>query len=316
MATGYGGRPGPASSSSLLQTETANPALLPTSTLIHHNAPLLPTYASINLVAHTSRYLTFSHSNRRWQTRPTCTRNSRKIVRQQFQAEFHWFGNALSATISAQAGYPSTMSSGLELRRLAMADLNTKPVQELTVMSKRGLKLKGLLVESASNSKEVCVLCHGFRSSKQSGTLSSLSEALVEAGVSTFRFDFAGNGESEGEFAYGNYWDEVEDLRAVVEFLTSRGLRVVCVAGHSKGGNCVVLYASRYHDVPCVINISGRFALEKGQSDGLPWQCAFMFRSSDCRTCSSVYCFCIGIRFLIESGETDRVSSNSSKGFI
>lgn len=176
-----------------------------------------------------------------------------------------------------------------------MADPNTKPVQELTVMNKRGLKLKGLLVESSPTSKEVCVLCHGFRSSKQSGTLSRLSEALVEAGVSTFRFDFAGNGESEGEFAYGNYWHEVEDLRAVVEFLTSQGLRVVCVAGHSKGGNCVVLYASRYHDVPCVINISGRFALEKGQSDGLPWNAG---SCSEVRIAENVvYCFCIEIRF-------------------
>lgn len=157
----------------------------------------------------------------------------------------------------------------LKLRCRAMADPSAKeagglPAQEFTFTNKNGQRLKGLLVDGGAGSKEVCILCHGFRSSKQSGTLSAISAGLAEAGVSTFRFDFSGNGESEGKFAYGNYWQEVEDLRAAFEFWTSKGSRVVCVAGHSKGGNCVVLYASKYHDVPCVINISGRFALEKG----------------------------------------------------
>jgi hypothetical protein len=76
-------------------------------------------------------------------------------------------------------------------------------------------------------------LCHGFRSSKESNTLSSLSKALVEAGMSTFRFDFQGNGESQGEFAYGNYWREVEDLRAVIEYWKAQGRRVETIIGHS-----------------------------------------------------------------------------------
>lgn len=139
--------------------------------------------------------------------------------------------------------------------------------EEFTILNKSGLKLRGILVEGEPESKNLCVLCHGFRSSKLSSTLETVSKALVEAGVSTFRFDFSGNGESEGDFLYGNYWREVEDLRSVVEYWTSRGRRVVCVIGHSKGGNCVVLYASKYHDVPNVINLSGRFDLKKGMEE-------------------------------------------------
>jgi solute carrier family 25 (adenine nucleotide translocator) protein 4/5/6/31 len=30
------------------------------------------------------------------------------------------------------------------------------------------------------------------------------------------------------------------------------------------GGNAVLLYASMYHDVTTIVNISGRFALEQG----------------------------------------------------
>ncbi|KAG0593235.1 hypothetical protein KC19_1G314100 [Ceratodon purpureus] len=170
----------------------------------------------------------------------------------------------------SQVGFVSASRLGAcdqksRFRCHAMADPSASPpAQEFTFVNKKGLKLKGLLVDGGAGSKEVCILCHGFRSSKLGGTVSALSAGLAEAGVSSFRFDFSGNGESEGKFAYGNYWQEVEDLRAAVEFWTSKGSRVVCVAGHSKGGNCVVLYASKYHDVPCVINISGRFALEKG----------------------------------------------------
>lgn len=181
----------------------------------------------------------------------------------------------------------------------AMADPSAMAAQECTFLNKKGLKLKGLLVDGGAGSKEVCILCHGFRSSKQSGTLSALATGLAEAGVSTFRFDFSGNGESEGKFAYGNYWQEVEDLRAAVEFLTSRGSRVVCVVGHSKGGNCVVLYASKYYDVPCVINVSGRFALEKGQCSvhrhvllvQFVWCCRYLtFGQRSAEPCSVALC--------------------------
>lgn len=35
------------------------------------------------------------------------------------------------------------------------------------------------------------------------------------------------------------------------------------------GGNVVLLYASKYNDVPIVVNISGRFHLEKGMEGRL-----------------------------------------------
>lgn len=38
-------------------------------------------------------------------------------------------------------------------------------------------------------------------------------------------------------------------------------LDVGCDAGHSKGGNDVLLYTSKYDDVPYVVNISGRWVV-------------------------------------------------------
>jgi alpha/beta superfamily hydrolase len=138
-------------------------------------------------------------------------------------------------------------------------------VEKLEVVNAAGVKLVGILEEGRKRREELCILCHGFQSSKELPALVTIAAAVVqEAGMSSFRFDFTGNGESGGEFAYGNYWREVEDLRAVVEFWRARGRRIVALIGHSKGGNAVLLYASKYQDVGIIVNISGRFDLRRG----------------------------------------------------
>lgn len=139
--------------------------------------------------------------------------------------------------------------------------------KRVTISNPTGEKLVGVFDDNGS--QDTIVLCHGFRSSKESSTLSSIASRLVETGYTPFRFDFSGNGESEGEFQYGNYWKEVEDLRSVILFLTSQGHKVKAIVGHSKGGNVVLLYASKYSDVSTIVNLSGRFNLQRGVKERL-----------------------------------------------
>ncbi|XP_061367826.1 uncharacterized protein LOC133310842 isoform X2 [Gastrolobium bilobum] len=77
------------------------------------------------------------------------------------------------------------------------------------------------------------------------------------------------NWESEGSFQYGNYYREVEDLRAVVQYFREEKHVITAIVGHSKGGNVVLLYASKYKDVDIVVNISGRFNLARGMESRL-----------------------------------------------
>ncbi|GLJ05574.1 hypothetical protein SUGI_0020560 [Cryptomeria japonica] len=142
-------------------------------------------------------------------------------------------------------------------------------VQErITIPNKDGEKLVGLLDDTGS--RELIIICHGFRSCKENETSANLASALINNGISAFRFDFSGNGESEGEFFYGNYWKEVEDLHAVVLHFLGKERKVNTIIGHSKGGDVVLLYASKYHDiVGTVINICGRYDLTKGIEDHL-----------------------------------------------
>ncbi|XP_042516521.1 uncharacterized protein LOC122090847 isoform X2 [Macadamia integrifolia] len=136
------------------------------------------------------------------------------------------------------------------------------PQQRVLIENSHGEKLVGVLHDTGS--KELVILCHGFRSSKEYDTLMNLAAALEKEGISAFRFDFAGNGESEGSFQYGHYRREAEDLRAVVVHFSGVKHRISAIVGHSKGGNAVLLYASRYPDVHTVVNVSGRFNLERG----------------------------------------------------
>ncbi|KAI5077246.1 hypothetical protein GOP47_0007070 [Adiantum capillus-veneris] len=139
--------------------------------------------------------------------------------------------------------------------------------KRVTISNPMGESLVGVFDNSGS--LDTVVLCHGFRSSKESSTLTSITSQLVATGYSSFRFDFSGNGESDGEFHYGNYWKEVEDLRSVICYLAAQGHKVKAIVGHSKGGDVVLLYASKYGDISTVVNLSGRFNLHAGVKERL-----------------------------------------------
>uniref|UniRef100_A0A0D9WJ65 Serine aminopeptidase S33 domain-containing protein n=1 Tax=Leersia perrieri TaxID=77586 RepID=A0A0D9WJ65_9ORYZ len=134
--------------------------------------------------------------------------------------------------------------------------------QRIRISNKHGEYLVGLLHQACS--KNLVILCHGFRATKDDSILVDFVSALTREGINAFRFDFSGNGESEGQFQYGNYRREADDLRSVVSYFTEQKYNIIGLVGHSKGGNAVLLYASMYHDIPVIVNISGRFALERG----------------------------------------------------
>ncbi|KAE8813688.1 hypothetical protein D1007_09192 [Hordeum vulgare] len=75
----------------------------------------------------------------------------------------------------------------------------------------------------------------GYR--QDDSILVDLAAALASEGVNAFRFDFAGNGESEGVFQYGNYRKEADDLRSVVSYFSEQKYDIIALVGHSKGSS-------------------------------------------------------------------------------
>ncbi|RID58439.1 hypothetical protein BRARA_F01742 [Brassica rapa] len=134
--------------------------------------------------------------------------------------------------------------------------------QRIEILNSHNEKLVGLLHETGST--EVVVLCHGFRSNKNDAVMKNVAAAIEKEGVSAFRFDFSGNG-----FYFGNYNHEADDLRSVIQHFSNMNRVVPVILGHSKGGDVVLLYASKYHDISNVINLSGRYDLKRGIGERL-----------------------------------------------
>nr|XP_017241909.1 PREDICTED: putative uncharacterized protein YDL057W isoform X1 [Daucus carota subsp. sativus] len=180
---------------------------------------------------------------------------------------YNFPSNLVITKKAAPLGCCTVPSRTQKLRNaLKMAHSEQTPVSEkhqrIIVQNNYGEKLVGVLRDSKT--MEIAVLCHGFRSSKESSTIANLAAALEKEGVSVFSFDFAGNGESEGTFEYGNYQREADDLCAVIKHLNGMKRIVTAIVGHSKGGDVVLLYASKYRDIKRVVNVAGRYDLKGG----------------------------------------------------
>ena len=121
--------------------------------------------------------------------------------------------------------------------------------------------------------KTMIIICHGAMSWRNQMLLINLSSELFTClDVNILRFDFTGNGHSEGEWSMSNFQREYEDLMAVIDFVTgSLGCPVECVIGHSKGSASVLNYASyltkqeleEKKDVTCkcFVNLAGRYRI-------------------------------------------------------
>nr|GEU52093.1 alpha/beta hydrolases superfamily protein [Tanacetum cinerariifolium] len=132
------------------------------------------------------------------------------------------------------------------------------------ILNKYKENLVGILHETGS--KEVVIVCHGYRSYKDKIPMvnRNLDVAFANKGISAFRFDFAGNGDSGGSFQYGNNYREVDDFQSVIQCFEQEKRFVTAIIGYSKGGNVVLFYALRFKDVNNVVNISGRFDIGRG----------------------------------------------------
>ncbi|EXB38857.1 hypothetical protein L484_027291 [Morus notabilis] len=116
-----------------------------------------------------------------------------------------------------------------------MAQAAENPVvqqKRLIIPNKYGEKLVGLLHDTGS--VEIVILCHGFQATKEYRIMTNVAGALEKEGISAFRLDFSGNGESEGTFECGNYKKEADDLHAVIEHFSGANHVISGILGHSK----------------------------------------------------------------------------------
>jgi alpha-beta hydrolase superfamily lysophospholipase len=124
----------------------------------------------------------------------------------------------------------------------------------------------------------IAILCHGFLSSKTSSTNNALTRMLIAHGIATFRFDFFGQGESEGPFDRITTRLAVDQAHRAVELMREKRYRRIGLMGSSFGGLVSILTASQRTDLAClalkcpVVDFAEELQLEFGDDGMAQWK--------------------------------------------
>jgi len=113
--------------------------------------------------------------------------------------------------------------------------------KKIRFKNSRNLNLSAIF-EGENRDAPVIVMCHGYNSSKDRPSTAGLAARLVNKGLSVFRFDFTGNGESEGKLDDLTPSVGINDLKSAIKNL---GKRQFGLYGKSFGGCVALLYASQ-----------------------------------------------------------------------
>jgi uncharacterized OsmC-like protein/pimeloyl-ACP methyl ester carboxylesterase len=99
------------------------------------------------------------------------------------------------------------------------------------------------------------LFAHCFTCSKHSVAATRISRALTRRGIAVLRFDFTGQGGSEGELANTDFSSNVGDLVAAAEHLAAHHRAPALLLGHSLGGPASIRAAARLPAVRAVVTI-------------------------------------------------------------
>lgn len=101
------------------------------------------------------------------------------------------------------------------------------------------------------------ILAHCFTCSKHVRLLRKMCDFLADSGFLVLRFDFSGNGESQGKFEDSNYTKEIGDFNSAVKFLKKQGVSSIGALGHSMGSAVTILAGSKNKSVSCMVTMGG-----------------------------------------------------------
>lgn len=134
-----------------------------------------------------------------------------------------------------------------------------------------GENLAGTLHLPASPAGDGVIFGHCFTCSRHTSILRETARKLTERGISALRFDFSGNGQSDGDFINTAYTRHIGEMKTALQFLSSKGVSRFGLAGHSMGAAISILAAAQMDEMA---NISGVCALS-GRLGGLDPEGAF-----------------------------------------
>lgn len=150
--------------------------------------------------------------------------------------------------------------------------------EPLTFQDDKGRRISAVLSRSSRPGPAAVVLCHGFLSSKNSTTNKALTRMLNAAGIATFRFDFFGQGESDGPFEDITVSLAIGQAHAAVSLIRQQGYERIGLVGSSFGGLVAILTTAQRQDIAClalkcpVVDFAEELRLEFGPDELARWQ--------------------------------------------
>ncbi|HEY6260810.1 MAG TPA: alpha/beta fold hydrolase [Nitrospiraceae bacterium] len=124
--------------------------------------------------------------------------------------------------------------------------------EALTFHDSHGHSIAAILSAPDEPTTRLAVLCHGFLSGKNSTTNRTLTRLLNKQGLATFRFDFFGQGESDGPFEDLTTTLAMHQTQAALDLMIARGYDRIGLAGSSFGGLVAILTAAQCQEIACL----------------------------------------------------------------
>ena len=124
--------------------------------------------------------------------------------------------------------------------------------ETLTFHDRHGHGIAAILSTPNRPTTGLAVLCHGFLSGKNSTTNRTLTRLLNEQELATFRFDFFGQGDSDGPFEELTTTLAVHQAQAALDLVAARGYDRIGLVGSSFGGLVAILTATQRLDIACL----------------------------------------------------------------
>ena len=132
--------------------------------------------------------------------------------------------------------------------------------QPIYFYNQQGEKLAGTLHLPKKSAGCGVVFGHCFTCSRHTRIIRQTCKELAEEDVLALRFDFSGNGQSEGEFSASNYSKQITEMQTAAAVIAEKGARRIGLAGHSMGAVIAVLTAVRTRTVKAVCTLAGRLS--------------------------------------------------------
>ena len=122
-----------------------------------------------------------------------------------------------------------------------------------------GKRLSGRMEMPGGLVRGWAIFAHCFTCGKDNRAAVRISRLLARQGIGVLRFDFAGLGGSEGDFADSRFSVDVQDLEAAARAMANEGKTPSLLIGHSLGGAAAIAAAGGLSSIRAVATVNAPF---------------------------------------------------------